>query len=157
MIERELKLYASQFLKNTYDIDIDVPVKINHRLRSTYGRFVLRQGKPYSIEIASFVMDYADAPVILDILRHECIHYALFKKKLPYKDKDKLFKQELLRHATSRTRTLKIGKYYLYICKSCANTMMSTSTKLRQKPENYISKCCRAPLIPQGHRIFRGS
>jgi SprT-like protein len=43
VIKHKLFLEAYDFLKEAYGIELNIPIIINGRLKSTYGRFIYRE------------------------------------------------------------------------------------------------------------------
>lgn len=106
--EQELEAYAKQFLKNEYGLELSIPIKISGRLTSTDGYFqgrITPKGDRISGNInlserfmASALNDGAEGlEAVLDTLRHELVHYALFKLGKNYSDGDEDFENELAR------------------------------------------------------------
>ena len=116
ILEIELTKIAQVFLKIHYGLGLDIPIKRNNRLRSTHGRFIINNYNhtPLRIEIAGKTLDYGTDEVIISILKHECIHYALFVQGRAYRDGHPEFEAELRKHNAPSTNTLKIGLYYLF-------------------------------------------
>ena len=105
--EKDLEAYANEFLEKNYNTNLTVPIKISGRLTSTGGYFkgVIRGGVRESIEIqlserfiASPFHDGSEGlEAILDTLKHELVHYVLFKKGKKFHDGDCEFESELAR------------------------------------------------------------
>lgn len=105
--EKELETYAHKFLEKNYNVSLTVPIKISGRLTSTGGYFKGRiEGvvrKPLEIHIserfiASALHDGQEGlEAILDTLKHELVHYVLFKLDRDFRDGDHDFESELAR------------------------------------------------------------
>src|SRR5699024_5373840 len=96
MTEEQLTHYAKHFLLENFQLSLRIPIKRNNRLRSSYGRFVYnKQREPLRIEIAGLMFDYATKEVMYNVLRHECIHYALFILGKPHRDGEAYFEAVL--------------------------------------------------------------
>lgn len=124
----ELVTEAKRFLKEEYDMELTVPIEFNTRLKRCLGRFrfnkVNGENVPLKIEMSVEFMKVHPKENILDVLRHELVHYALCAKGLPeahFSDGDSVFENELKRLNVSRTRhyTGKYGKLHHYTCNSC--------------------------------------
>lgn len=157
MTEAELNEAAKIFLQKNYQMTLDIPVKRNNRLRSTHGRFVIKNNTAYSIELAGYLLEYDTNESVMGVLKHECIHYAQFKKGAAHLDGDPTFEYELHKHAAPRTRTLTIGKYIQFSCDACGKTTETKRKRVMKYPNNYRTTCCGSTLTILGERIFDGS
>ena len=128
--EKDFEAYANEFLEKNYNTSLTVPIKISGRLTSTGGYFrgVIRGGvrKPMEIQmserfIASALHDGQEGlEAILDTLKHELVHYVLFKTGKEFHDGDYDFESELARldigasGATSKklAKSKKINTWY---------------------------------------------
>lgn len=105
--EKELEKYSNEFLEKHYNTNLTVPIKISGRLTSTGGYFKGRISggvrEPIEIQlserfIASALHDGQDGlEAILDTLKHELVHYVLFKQGKDFSDGDYEFENELAR------------------------------------------------------------
>ena len=103
--EKELEAYASKFLEKNYNTNLTVPIKISGRLTSAGGIFRARimggAREPLEIHISERFMAGAlhdgqeGLEAILDTLKHELVHYALFKLGRDFRDGDHDFENEL--------------------------------------------------------------
>ena len=157
MDENKLNQIAGEFIYKNYGVKLRIPIVRNNRLRSTYGRLIIRNHKAYRIDIAGILLDYGTEEVIVDILKHECIHYALFEKKLPHKDGHPVFERELKKHGAPATRQLLIGKYYILKCSKCGHTALTNRKRAVAHPEQYRMKCCNTEIKIVGTKILDGS
>lgn len=157
MNESTLVRIAATFLRENYNETLHIPVKRNNRLRSSYGRFILKNNKAYCIDLAGRLLDYGAEEVIINILKHECIHYALFMKQQPYRDGSPVFEAELKKHGAPETRKLIVGKFYVLKCDACGNTTKTNRKRTIAHPEQYQTACCRAPFQIIGEQIYNGT
>lgn len=105
--EKDLEAYSNEFLEKNYNTNLTVPIKISGRLTSTGGYFKGRISggvrEPIEIQlserfIASALHDGQDGlEAILDTLKHELVHYVLFKTGKEFNDGDDEFENELAR------------------------------------------------------------
>ncbi|WP_250130053.1 SprT-like domain-containing protein [Jeotgalicoccus sp. WY2] len=101
-------------------------------MKSKLGAFQikLQNRKVVSKEIVmshSFLINNSKE-TILDVLYHECVHYALYTLKKPYRDSDREFTETLERLGIAKTRTYKYkGQAYLYECKNAAINLRKES------------------------------
>lgn len=119
----ELVSVANEFLKN-YDMKLDIPIEFNSRLSRSLGRYVYRvisrKEVPMKIEISVKLMTKYPKDVIMDVLKHELVYYALSAKGLPSKDGDPYFENELKKYGISPTNVISyIGSLHVYVCKNC--------------------------------------
>lgn len=120
-IEQELTTISKEFIKESYGITLDIPIKVNKRLSSALGRFRYYRSeskkRPLSIELSGRLLEYGTTEQILSTLKHECIHYALYMLDKPYKDGQATFENELKKHNSCSTGTQKVStKRYIYSC-----------------------------------------
>ena len=105
--EKELEKYSNEFLEKHYNTSLTVPIKISGRLTSSGGYFRGRISggvrEPMEIQmserfIASALHDGQEGlEAILDTLKHELVHYVLFKQGRDFSDGDDDFESELAR------------------------------------------------------------
>lgn len=89
---------ADKFLRDNYDINLNIDICINSRLKKCTGRFVTISGVSNNIDISRDLLLYENKDKILDTLYHELVHYALCSKYSDgYKDGQELFEAELKR------------------------------------------------------------
>lgn len=92
--EKQLAVYAQGFLNTNFNLDLEIPIEINGRLTKTGGYFQHARGKkmPLKISISERFMVLAlvdkeeGMHAILDIVKHELVHYALYMLDKNYKD-----------------------------------------------------------------------
>jgi hypothetical protein len=119
-LQVKLADYARTFLSEAYGMTLDIPLKINGRLKKTLGWFEVRktqfidgsiERKALDIEISAQYVTLAaldgqrGIENLLSTVRHECIHYALFSQGRPYGDGEAEFESELRKHNTGSTNT----------------------------------------------------
>ena len=89
MEQTQLEQHADAFLKREFSMPLDIPIRISKRMKSKLGAFRIKyiRGKPQDKEM-EIVMSHTfisnnPAETILDVLYHECVHYALFSTEVP--------------------------------------------------------------------------
>src|SRR5690625_2183067 len=152
-------MFARHFIQKNYELELTIPIQRNNRLRSTLGRYVYqkRKNKPLRIELAGFILEYGAKSAIIDVLKHECIHYSLHMLGLPSRDGHPYFESELQKHGVSSTNRTMIGKYYVYVCNSCGKENLTRKQQVIKSIEKYRTNCCHATLSIRGERIFDGT
>ena len=156
--EKELTHIATEFLRDNYEMELSIPVRRNNRLRTSLGRYQhTPEDEPIRIEIAGFTIKYGAYEVIVDTLKHECIHYALAMRGDPYDDGDPIFEAELRKHNVGSTETNRVGLWYLTECNGCGETTYGVNKRIATHIERYISGCCEESLTYVGERIFDGT
>lgn len=144
MNSKQLQTYAEDFLKEHFDLSLDIPLRISKRMKSKLGVFSIKynRDKILSSEIVlsyNFIINN-DQEAVLDVLYHECVHYALYKKRLPFRDSDPEFINTLERLGISRTRSYKYkGQAYLYECMKCCYQF---SKNMKGYEKRYICGKC---------------
>lgn len=154
----ELTQIAGDFLRANYGMALEIPIKRNNRLRTAMGRFVWREdGTNQRIEIAGFMFNYAARDVIIDTLKHECVHYALFTRDEPYDDGHPHFEAELGRHGINSTGTIIVGAHVIYECDKCGKQTETRHRRLLREYKTRVTWCCRAKIKIVGERIYDGT
>ena len=105
----ELQEYATRWLKDNYNMTLDIPVEFNTAKQNNgadyivYGQTFYNNDKPVKI-----IIDYSlntnkeDKNIIKErMLIHELTHYALAKQGLPYEDNTVSFTTEVLKNGAS--------------------------------------------------------
>ena len=158
MTLEELTAYAEQFLKETYGMELYIPIKINGHLRRAQGRYISSYDdkEPKRIELAKTLIKYGTDNVIKDTLKHELVHYAFHVQGLPFNDGDKEFEDELRRLGIGSSESNIVGMRYLIKCKRCGYVGETAVKRVKNNPDFYASKCCDAPLTYIGDVIYDG-
>jgi len=123
----ELVEEAQKFLNENYEMELGVPIEFNTRLKRCLGKFRYKRsgGKsiPWKIEMSVEFMKVHPKEHILDVLRHELVHYALCAKgytEAQFSDGHFVFESELKKLGVSRTHTYGVyGKMHHYSCDKC--------------------------------------
>lgn len=92
----------------------------NNRLRTTGGRYMLQN---HNIEISMKQFEAYGEEAIIDIIKHELVHYHLHIEGKGYKHRDRDFKQLAQQVGAPRfcNPLPDVHFKYLYTCKSCNN------------------------------------
>jgi SprT-like protein len=157
----QLKMYADKFLKDTYGMDLIVPLELNGRLNTTCGRFISTRNRrdgsvrPKIVELNKTFVQNNEPVVVLDVLRHELVHYALFMQGKPNSDGHPVFENELKRLGIVSQKTIDqyqiASKKQVYACSDCSNTW-KMARKLRNNGKYH--KCqCGGSLIDKGRQL----
>lgn len=156
--EKELIMYAENFLQDNYDIELTIPIKINNRLKVRLGRYKYngRTDEPLEIDLAGYLIKYASEDIIYKVLKHELIHYALHVHGLPFDDGHPYFEDELVKHDSVATEVLSIGLYYRFTCTDCEKVIMTKDRKVKENIFAYRSACCKADLTYKDEVILNG-
>lgn len=109
-VEKKIKEICEDFLKEAYGLELEIPVRINKRLRRSLGRFIEKRGEAYKIEFSAILITNGTADQMISVIVHECIHYALFKLGRNYKDGQEEFENELIKYGSHSTNTLQIAR-----------------------------------------------
>jgi SprT-like protein len=162
--EKQFVAYSNKFLKDNYGLKLEVPFKINGRLRSTHGKFAyaisrstgVRTAK--SVQLSKFLIENNSIETVLDILRHELVHYALFVLGKPNKDGHEYFEKELkrlgiisqsdidnhLKRVVSKPR-----RYNVYECGNC-NIQFKRQRALSNGGRYHTCGKCRGSIVYKG-------
>lgn len=154
MTVNEMVEFAKEFLRNEYGLDLEIPIKVNNRLSRSNGRFLTikqvstNRSRAHSIEISGKILKYDTKDFVLGTLKHELVHYALFRKGAPYRDGDTYFENELKRVGAPSTMTRQSSAPRpTYRCTGCGNVHISSR---RFNVNNYVSTCCRRSYEYEG-------
>ena len=160
----QLEKYAEKFLKDNYQLKLSIPLRINGRLKTTQGRFIhyKMSNRPVAIELSKYLVENNEPSNVLDVLRHELVHYALFTKGMPFADGHPTFERELKRLGVISQET--IGSYGIkfkpsnihnYQCSDC-NYVFRRKRQLPHK--GAYSRCsCGGGLNYRGKELIKES
>ena len=149
--------YANNFLYEEYGISLDIPIKVNSRLKNCHGFYVYNDEKGLRIELSKRLIDYAPDYIIKDVLRHELIHYALHKLGRNFLDEDDDFKSELNKHDTSPSNYYPyIGVKYIIECRKCRSVGETSIKRHIEKNNEYTTGCCDEGYEYIGDAIYDG-
>ena len=132
--QTELEAVANEFLEENFTLGLYVPLEINNRLTSTLGKVTIeinrhtRKVTPVRLSLSGKMIKYATREHVIDVLKHECIHYALVMLNKPYNDNDSYFIDTCNRLKVGLTKTTRLS--YLYVCSHCKEEFqLPTSNK----------------------------
>lgn len=133
---------AVTFCAEEYSVSFDIPLKLNGRLTRALGQFVYyKNGKGQTrIELSKDLIERYELSEIISVLKHELIHFCLWKLELPHNDGDEYFEEELKRHNVCSTKSLPNRRdRHIYVCPNCGELFVET----RKLSENkyYHKKC----------------
>lgn len=120
--EDDLKEYATQWLKDNYNLTLDIPIyyselnkgynDITHELQNGKFNWKTNTNAPISIEIEK---EYNKVNIFAErTLVHELTHYALDKLGKPFNDDSKTFNTELLKNGGKNNKGEK-GIFYSHL------------------------------------------
>jgi SprT-like protein len=153
----QLKMYANKFLKDNYGMELTVPLELNGRLKTACGRFVYYRNSrtPKKVELNKVFAQNNEPTVVLDVLRHELVHYALFMQGKPHSDGQPCFENELKRLGVVSQKTIdqyKIAsRVQVYGCTRCTNEYQMTR-RLKHNGKYHSCKC-GGDLVDKGHQL----
>lgn len=147
---------ANNFLKENFDLKLNIPIQLNGRLKRALGTYYQKYDNneliPSSINLSKNLFEYHDESTIIDVLKHELIHYALHVKGLPYDDNDYEFINTCNRLGVSLTNTIKYkGKIHVFSCKCEGKEFLE---KRKFKNGTYRCKKCKGDLNFKETRII---
>lgn len=153
--ENDLTIKCKQIC-SAFNIDVDVPVKINKRLTATLGRVKYTRINnailPAAIEFSYIFLETATDESIEQVILHECAHYLVAKITHVRHGHDIVFKEMCQKlgctnntaHYEALQRKDNSNSAYKYIitCDCCGSKIFrSRSCKLTNYPNLYICKC----------------
>ena len=149
----KLTVVASNFLKKEYGLILTVPIRVSSRMTTKLGAFVTKANKPHEIIISKNLLENYSEDTIVDVLKHECVHYALCSLGYPYRDGQAKFEMELKRLGVSSTYTYSFkGTVHLYACKKC-NVVFHKKMKGYEK--RYCCAKCRRKFKYLGEKHIK--
>lgn len=167
MLENEAKyLLKTKFEK---ELNLNIPIEINGRFTRKLGAFYHNDYRALKIgiskkQVIGAVIDGNIEP-ILDTLRHEVVHYAMYTLKKGYNDGDKDFEDALAKIGVSSSGTTSKRKinsqkeliwYSMkdnYVCPCCGNEYKVTHKK--STVNYYGCPSCSKVLKKSGTSIYR--
>ena len=167
--EKAIELTVKEVCKKYFNFDFDslnIPVKINGRLKNSLGRMVYnpRLNKAISIEFSKeLISGLYKIETVESVIKHECTHLVLFAREEDFKDGCKNFENTVRKIGGTSTRTIfPAGIRYHGVCSKCGEECLNTTSKARfnriTDPENakfYVSGCCHSPIIKGENEIIK--
>lgn len=159
---------AKKFLKEHYGLDMDINIVENKRLKRSYGRFVIRinrrtNNETLKIDLCPITVKYATIDTLTDTVKHECIHYALYKLCRGYKDGCEDFENELKKHLVTsnynkNNNNIKEVKYKaIFKCKKCSKLLGTDLLNVTNKVmKERVSVCCKSDIEFVERYVFNG-
>lgn len=151
-IINDLTTKAQIFLEDNFGLDLEIPIKLNGRLKRSMGRFRFYRNKgSFDIEISKVLVIQS----ILEghersldgVLYHELIHYALFEQGLPNGDFDLPFINACNSLNVPLTGTVRIKKkVHVYSCDGGHSNISNN----RFNENDYICAKCKGALTYKG-------
>lgn len=161
------------FLQYYYGMDLDIPVEFSRKLKKRWGTFKFKQYKRNlfvngvcynkgdivegSMKIViNDMLVYAENQELVDkIIKHEAVHYALYRKGLPFKDGDLYFEREIKRLGlvNSKISQEDLGihiPYWVWECENCGEDVIVRKGKTRINHGDKVSNCCNASIKEVG-------
>ncbi len=146
-----------------FGYELDVPIEINSRLKSTLGRVKFsRVGKnciPIKIEFSKELFHYSHDD-IEDVIRHEMAHYFVLKDTKINHGHNAIWKSWAIKLGCRPRATIKVNdkqvrnqsevKYkYLVRCSKCTQIVgrYKRVSKVIKHPSRYRSKCCNEKIV----------
>lgn len=167
-----------EYVKEVYNLEFDVPVRLCGRLKKTIGYFEVkvvnrdtevggvyyREGEEiFGTKVICFNRDLLTATntkMLEDIAKHEATHYALYKLGKPYLDEDEYFQAELRRNniIESNVEIAELGmtrRLYVWVCVGCRGIVRKGGKTRKDYTKEYQSKCCGAEVEDVGWQYIR--
>jgi SprT-like protein len=141
--DRQLQAYVEEVSQSDFGWPFTHKAFWNSRLRTTGGRFFPKDGH------LDFNPKFASHPDFRKIVRHELVHYHLYKQGRGFKHEDQDFKRLLaqvdgLRFAP-RLEPPKVSlPKYIYTCSNCG---AQYPRKRRMDTRRYVCSKCHGRLV----------
>lgn len=141
------------WMETTFDFKPTITIKRNNRLSRVLGRFISTYDRrPLRIELSGRLVDYYDDNIIVDVLKHELIHYMLCVQGKPYSDRSHEFIKTCKANGVSLTNTIGDSNnpnevFHHYSCEC-----RSDIRKARKLARNRTYAClkCKGKLVYLG-------
>ena len=106
MNEKQLNDFGKFLFQRFFEEELNIPIKINNRLKRTHAWFVFNETDKVAsyIEVSKHLTEQS-IYIIADILCHELTHYYLFKHNKPFDDDDIEFYALTYKNGISRTES----------------------------------------------------
>jgi SprT-like protein len=144
---------ARNFLIEEYNLYLPFDVEINGRLTRTFGRFVHREREALKVELSRHFVENNKREAVLDVLKHELIHFAMFVKGKQHEDGSRDFERELERLGVVSQKNVhkydfkvKPKNYNIYGCSKCKKTIK----RIKKLDTNKWMCSCGGNLIHNG-------
>lgn len=156
MSQHEIEVYAKQFLKEAYNMALNIPIVINGRLSSTLACYVTigsgKNEKPIRIEISKKYLMYGNLEDIKQTIKHELIHHIMHLQGKPFNDGHPEFEAELIKQGSHSTETVDFKMYrnvrvYECNCKEFVFLATISTSKCKKCNGTLIYKERRKQLI----------
>lgn len=168
LTQYQLERYAEKFLKDNYGMKLVVPLKINGRLSTSLGRFVYTKHRcgtkpnvPKAVELNRYLVENNEPTIVLDVLRHELVHYAMFMQGKPHNDGHPVFENELKRLGVVSQNTIsrhsvksKPKNIRTYECESCGHEYKRQRALPNGGRNHRCGGSCGGRLIDRGTRLM---
>lgn len=154
---QNLNSIANEFLEKEFSLQLEVPIKVNNRLSRALGRLKSYRMRnypytsyPHSIELSGKLLDYAPEDEIIDVLKHELVHYALCVLQKPYNDGDHYFESTLQRLGITNTNSKKFSiPAHHYACLGTPSHVSVTARRINTN--KYVCGACNCKLMYLGY------
>ena len=167
--KKAIELTVKEVCKKYFNFDFDslnIPVKINGRLKHSLGRMIYnhRLNKAISIEFSKeLVSGIYKIETVESVIKHECTHLVLFARKEDFTDGCKNFENTVRKIGGTSSGTIhRAGIRYHGVCSKCGEECLNTASKVRfnriTDPENaklYVSSCCHSPIAKGENEIIK--
>lgn len=153
--EKQLNDMCSELMEMMWGEKLEVPVKINGKLKRTFGKFIsyrlsLNEYKPSAVEISkSLLSGQYKLSTVESVIKHELCHYYLCKIGKEFSDGSYTFEKELKRIGAHSTRIIKsLDRKHECICETCKRVVAryTSEGKAKSTVKQCISGCCRSKL-----------
>lgn len=157
MTIEELTREAKKFLRETYNMELKIPIKTNYRMKNVLAWFSHYKNfkQAVHIEMSSKLLKYGSRDIILDVLKHELIHYYCYEKNLNHLDGSDDFENELKKQGISGQQAFFVGELHRLSCNKCKR-VVTTSIKTRTKG-SCVSHCCYSKTTYLRTDVYDGS
>ena len=149
----ELHSYARKFLVENFGLTLEIPIRISKRMKSKLGAFQIKYQKQQVVS-KEIVMSHTflvnnSREIILDVLYHECVHYALYTLKKPYRDSDREFTETLENLGIARQKLI-YSKHRDRLTHECRKCSYQFTKRVKGYNKRYICRHCRGRFTYKG-------
>lgn len=174
----DVKEIINSFMKENFDLELDIPVEWSTRLKRRWGYFRIQY---FSSDITYKGMEFksgeslegslkiiinkelstaTNRDLAIKVIKHEALHYVLYKLGKPFQDGNDYFEREIerLNLVSSGVSQKDLGinlPYWVWECSECGDAIIKRKGKTRKDySRGYASKCCSSPLKEVGWKYL---
>lgn len=168
-----IKQIMHNFTLENYGVPLTIPVNWSGRLTVSWGLFKVKKmrkdgyysNKYYkrgqyipetmNIVLSRRLLQAKNKDMVVQIAKHEAIHYVLCVLGKPFNDGDRVFEMELRKHnlVSNTKRYDAIGvssRVYVWTCSKCNKIVKAGGKTRKDYSKGYETLCCKGIMVDKG-------